>query len=432
MKSKVIRDPVHGYINIDEKDLRFIDSLTFQRLRRIKQSGCYTVYPSANHTRFEHSIGVMHLGSMAFDSLLNKLTPEEKSTIEPYKITVRYACLLHDVGHAPLSHTGEIFFDLKELKNQLEQSTGLELPKGAAHEYLSCIIAWDVFRDLLEELNVDKELFCRMITGNTYPGNNVLNGLVELLNSSIDVDRLDYFIRDSFSSGTGNTLVSIDKERLIRSYCICQGSLCFDTSALSVVGNFVYARNTLYMWVYNHHVTIYTDGIAQQFLNSIFQRSPEMLSCYFSIDAIKNNLVDDTDIFALFKKYRNDFQEYYLQVCGRQYFKTLWKNQFQLKELFGGKEAQFLRFIETDPQVIKNDLIEAFPGQDKNKLFVFKANYKFSKPRVFIQHNGNTIDFQSFYRSNIYSNLNDTIPMVYVHQNDIEKIKAAFSAQYLS
>lgn len=131
MKNKIIRDPIHGYISINDIDLKFIDTSTFQRLRRVKQSGCYTVYPSSNHTRFEHSIGVMHLSARVFETVTKKIPDDQIDEIKPYlecfEKTVRYACLLHDVGHTPLSHTGEALFDIKSLKKELLDLTKLDL-----------------------------------------------------------------------------------------------------------------------------------------------------------------------------------------------------------------------------------------------------------------------------------------------------------------
>lgn len=421
MKTKILRDSVHGYVSITEDDLKIIDTLVFQRLRRIRQSGCHTVYPSANHTRFEHSIGVMHLGVKVFDTIITKLSQEqlqELGDINTYKITVRYACLLHDVGHAPLSHTGEVFFDRNALKTQSETLTGVTLPKGSEHEYSSCIISIDIFDGILGEFGYDKELFCRMITGNPYPTpsnvNRIKNGIIEILNSSIDVDKLDYFSRDSFSSGTGNTLVSIDTERLIRAYNIVGGRLCFDRSALSVVANFVYARNTLYMWVYNHHVTIYTDYIFQEFLRKLLDKHPQNKDKYFSIAAIKNKLVDDTDIYNLFKLFKSLDPGLYEQLYGRKHYKCVWKNQFQLKELFFGADAQLDQFKETSLSVIHEELRQAL-GIEGTKLFVIKADFKFKKPKVFLNQDGTTRDFATIYQNNIYSSLFDTVPMVYIH-----------------
>jgi len=122
LSDKVVRDPIHGYITLTEQDRKFIDTPHFQRLRRIRQSGCYTVYPSANHTRFEHSMGVMHLGSRVMETILANPGAKGVGGLARYKSTVRYACLLHDLGHAPLSHIGESFFDQNDLGGSSKRS----------------------------------------------------------------------------------------------------------------------------------------------------------------------------------------------------------------------------------------------------------------------------------------------------------------------
>ncbi|MBU7006361.1 HD domain-containing protein [Phosphitispora fastidiosa] len=435
MKTKIFRDPVHGYVQINENDLKFIDTLAFQRLRRIRQSGCHTVYPSANHTRFEHSIGVMHLGMRVFQTVVNKLPPDQQEIIRPLENTVRYACLLHDVGHTPLSHTGEIVFDKNNLRDELHNKIGkINLVNGAQHEYLSCLVALHIFNQELEEFGCDKELFCRMITGNLYPNtvdNKVKNGIIEILNSSIDVDKLDYFCRDSFSSGTGNTLVSIDTDRLIRAYNIVSGKLCFDSSALSVVANFVYARNTLYMWVYNHHVTVYTDHLLQKFLSTL---DPPTKQKYFSIEAIRDNLVDDHDIYQLFKELKDSSpinNSLYQQLFGRAHYKAPWKNQFQLKELFSQADAQLGQFINTDPSNIESDLKEKLQ-LDEGNIFAVKAEYKFKSPKVYLNLSGITKDFASIFHKDIYFTLLDTVPMVYVHPEvDLETVRTAVKQLYI-
>lgn len=436
MSTKIIRDPVHGYVDINSDDLKFIDTFAFQRLRRIRQSGCYTVYPSANHTRFEHSIGVMYLGTKVFETLQYKLENGELEELEKYKTTVRYASLLHDVGHTPLSHTGEVLFNINQLKNRLKELTGLVLTNGSEHEFLSCIISIEVFGEELNSLGYDQELFCRMVTGNPYPtraSNNIKNGIIEILNSSIDVDKLDYFSRDSFSSGTSNTLVSIDTERLVKAYNIVRGRLCFDHSALSVVSNFVYARNTLHMWVYNHHVTIYTDHILQRFLKNLIQSKPIIQERYFSIEAIKDRLVDDYDIYKLFKTFStlNDLcKNLYEQLYSRKLYKPVWKNQFDLKQLFSRADSDFDAFRETDPSNIEEDLLHHL-GIDEGKLFVIRAKYKFTNPKVYLNKNGTTTDFNSIFQSNIYSSLVDKFPMVYIHPDlRPDDVKAAIQEIY--
>lgn len=218
-----------------------------------------------------------------------------------------------------------------------------------------------------------------------------------------------------------------DTERLISAYNIIGGTLCFDSSALSVVANFVYARNTLYMWVYNHHVTIYTDNLVQTFLKSLIEQFPQLGEKFFSIGAILDRHVDDYDIMKLFKTMRNISPLHsclYNQLYGRQYYKALWKNQFQLRELFSKEDAQLEQFKETDPQVIENRLRSELALKNDFDLFVFRANYKFKKPKVFLNLGGTTRDFANIYQQNIYSSLIDTIPMVYANPNlDIEWVR---------
>ena len=123
-KTKKFRDPVYGYIEIEESIVHtIIDTATFQRLRNIRQTSYGPLYPSSLHNRFVHSLGVYHLGCLAFDSILHSLEVNEglgtkvlgelnalfKDKIDRYAQLFKLACLLHDVGHSPFSHTGEDF-----------------------------------------------------------------------------------------------------------------------------------------------------------------------------------------------------------------------------------------------------------------------------------------------------------------------------------
>lgn len=112
---KQIKDPIYGYVDIDDFCLPLIDTAEFQRLRNIVQTGYQALYPSVLHNRFVHSIGVYHLGKKAFDcfssNVQNRNYPEYVTIKwDTYRTTFTLACLLHDVGHSPFSHTGEEYY----------------------------------------------------------------------------------------------------------------------------------------------------------------------------------------------------------------------------------------------------------------------------------------------------------------------------------
>lgn len=118
--AKRIKDPVHGYIPVEENIIDIIDHRHFQRLRKIRQlTATYMVYPSANHTRFEHSIGVYYLAKKAFESLCESDEFENVDELVEIRNSILSAALLHDIGHPPLSHLCEELLDREELKDRL-------------------------------------------------------------------------------------------------------------------------------------------------------------------------------------------------------------------------------------------------------------------------------------------------------------------------
>lgn len=306
---KIIRDLVHGYINLTEFELEIIDKAPFQRLKDIRQLTCQQVYPSARHTRFEHSLGVMELTRRAIDSLnQNGFLTRDGINIpnQPPVISnnVRFnailAALLHDVGHCPFSHLGEQEFDSLEVWDRLRKDVNMLLKKsaldlrfqknkynhkpdkGAIHEQLSCIVVLENFYNTLKDVSinnlnvkVDFELILRCILGIEYECTNTnlskkimeSNAVIRLINSSIfDMDKLDYIIRDSFFTGIGTP--TIDTQRLFRNmYLTEEYTIVFTSKAVPVLQGMIEARDNLYMYVYNHHTAVFSD-----FMFSYIQR----------------------------------------------------------------------------------------------------------------------------------------------------------------
>lgn len=171
---KFVRDLVHGYVYLTKFDIELISTEQFQRLRDIRQLTCQSVYPDARHTRFEHSLGVMELTRQAIHNLnINGFIADSSSNTiiidEQLQFNAALAALLHDIGHCPFSHMGEVefdsdevwerlcqdVFDCKELKGSKllswfqEQKSSTQENRGAIHEQISCIMILEKFRPIL-------------------------------------------------------------------------------------------------------------------------------------------------------------------------------------------------------------------------------------------------------------------------------------------
>jgi hypothetical protein len=287
---KRIRDVVHDYVEVPQDYCaRVVDTPLFQRLRRVRQSSLEPLCPCAVHTRFSHSLGVFHLGRLAASVLQG--TYEDREDVEvPESIpkTFELACLLHDIGHAPFSHVFENHYvhqdggaSLLRSLNEAVKEPGfkddLELvAPPAPHELVSALVAITQYGDTLRDLGADLPLLARMITGSEYRQErpkdySLRNAFINLLNgTAIDVDKIDYVVRDTHAAGVSNT--EIDVRRLISSLRWNPESpngLAFDKSALPAVKNVVDGRNFLYLWLYPHHKVVFDTHLLRQAIEEI-------------------------------------------------------------------------------------------------------------------------------------------------------------------
>jgi HD superfamily phosphohydrolase len=241
-KRKIINDPVYGFISIPG-DFIFdlIEHQWFQRLRNIKQLGLTSfVYPGANHSRFQHCLGSLHLMDMAIRTLRNKsveISPEEEEA-------VFCAILLHDAGHGPFSHA-------------LETS----IITGISHEDLSLLL----MRKLNEFYNGRLTLAIEIFNG-TYRR----RFFHDLITGQIDMDRLDYLRRDSFFTGVIEG--SVGSERIIRMLNVVDNSLVVDEKGIYSLEKFLIARRLMYWQVYMHKTVI----SAESLLVRILKRAKEL------------------------------------------------------------------------------------------------------------------------------------------------------------
>lgn len=272
---KTVLDSVHGTIEIPEVLFeKVIDTPYFQRLRRIEQNSCRSVYPSARHDRFIHSLGVYHLGDRIACHIERECGPSGKDILpDNYKLildTYRLACLLHDVGHTPFSHTFEDYFDLdkslQSLKNIVaDENFTSDVDNGKAsapHEAISAYVAISVFKDKFDENEIDWQLLVRMITGYKYLigkdiAGNFENVMIELIHGDIiDADGLDYVCRDVWAGGYKS--FNIDLKRLINSIYIERDKegnyfVLYKSKALNEIEMALNVKNFQHLYVIMHH-----------------------------------------------------------------------------------------------------------------------------------------------------------------------------------
>jgi HD superfamily phosphohydrolase len=316
-KRKIINDPVHGFITIpNELIFDVMAHPYFQRLRRIKQLGLsHLVYPGANHTRFHHAVGAMHLMTKAINELKRKgidISDEET-------LGATLAILLHDIGHGPFSHT-------------LEHS----LLKDVHHEQVSLLFMNFLNKEFEGKLSTAIEIFT-----NKYPK----QFLHQLVSSQLDMDRLDYLQRDSYFTGVSEGVVG--SERIIKMLDVVNNELVIVEKGIYSIENFISARRIMYWQVYMHKTVVSSEYM----LRSTLRRAKELflegkdlfttpslkvfLSKDYKIEDFEkgNDLlnsfaqIDDSDIVVSIKVWQNSADKILNllsnELMGRKLFKTI-------------------------------------------------------------------------------------------------------------
>ncbi len=208
-----VRCPIHGFIPLNDWEWTVISQPAFQRLRRIRQLAWTDyVYPGAMHTRFEHSLGVMHTAARLYDAILDRSTDTLKSELaynddglRRDRQLVRFAALLHDIGHSPFSHGSEELFP--------KQDNGALF----AHEHYSAGIIRSVLKDAIEDhpLNANYDFkaddVAALLEGSAKAKQRIF--WRDLIDSQMDADKMDYLLRDSYHIGV--QYGRFDLERLV-------------------------------------------------------------------------------------------------------------------------------------------------------------------------------------------------------------------------
>jgi len=388
--AKIIRDPVHGYIELDNLAFDLINTGAFRRLRWVNQHGlAHFVYPGATITRMTHSIGVYHIAKQYFESIIKNTKEEilreifgkdQEENVNREEIRNRYlpileaAALLHDIGHGPFSHASEPVLTRiykEQCQNFLKSDLRIGDVKLKTHECITCYII-DKNKEINEVLGtygLNKRDVISVLVGRNVDGSSkwLDNAQIRVLNyiisSNIDADRLDFVLRDSYFLGVPYGLTDI--ERIIRVARIEKDRngnpvLAYDIRGLSAIEHFLFARTHMYRWVFYHHIITLLDSVVlptaialSQDRGCLFPKFPD------SLDEVAENP---------YEKYPKDFDVIKALKC------TIDNMGNNLYCYTGNQKPKIINSINQciDGQIIHSKLVESI----NDRRFLPKSLWK--------------------------------------------------------
>jgi len=307
-----IKDPVHGYVYISEEEKGVIDSYPMQRLRRLRQlAGSEFVYPGANHTRFEHCIGVMYLAGKVLEN------PNVSRLLDKEEVDMcRIAALLHDAGHGPFSHVFEQLL-IKDLEKTHEDIT-------------SWIIEKSEVGDKLSKMGYKPNEVAGLAVGKLHkPGKAFLD---QIISSAVDVDKQD-FVRDTYH--TGAEYGFIDVYRLIHALDVLGENLAVELGALSALEAFMIARIESFKSIYFHRV----GRAAQIMLATAMEKANSELGLTAFKSPEEYMALDDYSVWTALKKCAaskgiiEDLERRKMLKCA--YERTFYDKDTMISNIFG-------------------------------------------------------------------------------------------------
>ncbi|MBI4399628.1 HD domain-containing protein, partial [Candidatus Micrarchaeota archaeon] len=344
---RIIKDPLYGSIKVSECELKVIDTPDFQRLRRIKQLAmAFLVYPGANHTRFEHSLGTMFLTQKICENL--DFTGD---TTELLRITA----LLHDIGHGPFSHESDEI--LKEYFNLSHEDVGLSRIKNSQ------------LKDLVGEAGYTLNDIKKIFFGKGYG---------EIITSEVGSDRMDYLVRDSHNTGVAYGI--IDTDRIINTVQWDGGKLVVDESGLEAAESLLIARFLMFSTVYLHHTVRIASGMLKK---SIYSALKEKV-----INPKDFLHLDDNLLLTLLQNARNNNLVKMLEK--RQLYKRVYEISWQSLSEKG-------RAIFTDPKkrLVAEKEISETAGVEEEEVVLCAPTRFVKEKELYISTNGNKVLFQN-------------------------------------
>jgi len=357
-----IIDPIHDFVRVYDNELKIIDTPIFQRLRRIRQlSGAHLIYPGAQHTRFEHSLGVMHIASMAGQVLA------EKGVVSSDDIqNLRLASLLHDIGHGPFSHLFEEIFEEK---------------RKISHEDLGRdIILKTEIGDIISKNGFDKKLITKLAFGDSK-----LQFMNEIISGVLSADMMDYLLRDGYFTGAEHA--KIDHHRLTHSLDVYKNKLALDKSSLVNFETMMISRYQMFKAVYFHKTVRAGEvmlleamdlaegelGLSSMNLDEYLQLSDDVILAKLL------NLPEHNSKLKASKKIATDY-------LNRNLFKSVFETTLTGKAITK-KRMQELR--EEVSKKSKIDINEIFVDSSNTPSIPLSASKKESKSIILLENDGN-------------------------------------------
>jgi len=357
-----IIDPIHDFVRVYDNELKIIDTPIFQRLRRIRQlSGAHLIYPGAQHTRFEHSLGVMHIASMAGQVLA------EKGVVSSDDIQIlRLASLLHDIGHGPFSHLFEEIFEEK---------------RKISHEDLGRdIILKTEIGDIISKNGFDKKLITKLAFGDSK-----LQFMNEIISGALSADIMDYLLRDGYFTGAEHA--KIDHHRLTHSLDVYKNKLALDKSSLVNFETMMISRYQMFKAVYFHKTVRAGEvmlleamdlaegelGLSSMNLDEYLQLSDDVILAKLL------NLPEHNSKLKASKKIATDY-------LNRNLFKSVFETTLTGKAITK-KRMQELR--EEVSKKSKIDINEIFVDSSNTPSIPLSPSKKESKSIILLENDGN-------------------------------------------
>jgi uncharacterized protein len=300
-----IKDPVHGYVYIKEAEKAVIDTYPMQRLRRLRQlAGSEYVYPGANHTRFEHSLGVMYLaGNVLENPYISRIISDEEVDL------CRISALLHDMGHGPFSHVFEHLL-LKDLKKTHEDLTSWLIEKSEV-------------ADKLSKMGFNPQEVAALAVGQLHRKDRAF--LDQIISSGVDVDKMDFILRDTYH--TGAEYGFIDVYRLIHALDVLGENLAVELGALSALEAFMIARIESFKSIYFHRV----GRVAQIMLATAMDKANSELGLTSFKTPEEYLALDDYTVWAALKKCKAS-QQIISNLENRRMLKCAYERTFYEKD----------------------------------------------------------------------------------------------------